>query len=170
MPKILDDCVKSVGEDGSVDNPWAVCIDSLHEKGYLKQDGSRWELTEKGKKSKANIFEKISKEELDKSFVAFMKDLVRVSQEQIPQSVDAKFKDLRNNYAKFLPIWRETLSASHKGLFLCIQDLDSWSSGHELKPYLSKVLSLYASTIEEAIEKGSIDKIARKHILSKIEL
>lgn len=177
MPKVLDDCVKSVTEKGDVDNPYAVCIARLRDSGIIKQDGNKWVLTEKGRKravvssilesSKcaATVYSAVEKTDITEKFSSFMKDLVRVSKETFPPEIDRRFKDLKTKYADYLPKWRETLEPHHKGLFLCVEDLDKWNGG-DLKTYLGRLVDLYSGTVAEAVQAGVLKSVVSKHVRS----
>lgn len=191
MPKILEDCVKKVEKQKGADSAWAICIESLRSAGKIKQEDGKWVLTKKGKTSSfiasldgyidnnlGNLVEssdcdceaskKISAEEATERFSDFMLDLVALSQENLPPQLDNKFKALRSTYKEYLPIWRESLDAPHKGLFLCIEDLDSWDSSNDLMPYISRVVSLYGTTIQSGLDlSNAIGKTAQKYISRK---
>ena len=166
MPAKLDRCVEKVKEqqkekgkspDESEDSAWAICQDSINsaiDKVLFAHEPPDHAV--------------ISVQEVNDQFPKFMQALASLADEQFPPEVDRKFKSLRETYASYLPIWRQSLDAPHKGLFLCVEDLDSWGSGSELMPYLARVVMLYGGTIQSAIEAGTLDRVAAKHVISKI--
>jgi hypothetical protein len=191
MPKILDDCVKSVEKQENVDSAWGICIDSLRDAGKIKQnDAGKWVLTSKGRQASftasldsAIDFSLTASEDSDcgcsedpaktineanDRFNDFMLDLVALSQENLPAQLDNKFKAVRDNYSKYLPVWRKHLDASHKGLFLCIEDLDNWKSANDLLPFISRVVMLYGSTIQSGLTQTSFGRISKKYMVEKV--
>jgi|CXWL01.1.fsa_nt_gi hypothetical protein len=138
-----------------------------HVDAYVGDDG-RIYFSGGNKVSKKASVDVISKEEANTKFPLFMRELAALSREQFPHELSNKFKKLRDSYASYLPIWRDSVSNRHKGLMLCIEDLDSWGSGHDLMPYFNRMMSLYGGTVQEAINNGSLDRVSKKYLFSKV--
>lgn len=117
---------------------------------------------------KVEASRKLSRDDLNKKFTSFMRDLVSLSRETLPTDLDKKFKALRSTYLEYLPLWRQNISKSNKGLLLAIEDVDSWKQPTDLIPYVNRVVALFAPVIQAAINDGSMARVVARYTLKDI--